>query len=353
MSQRIAKLQAQLAPHQAVLLSQATDVTYFTRFQILVPEEREALVLVTPESAFLFHGRFCPVTNEPGITNVVASYPGQVADQIAHVRQNTPFSTLAIDKSSLFVDEYEALTRNSEVSLTELDRNWVWAIRALKDKTEIAAITQASQIAHQSWLATRKKITLGLSEEAVRDMLESELKERGSQRPAFPTIVAFGDHTALPHHQPTNRKLTTNTPILIDFGATVDGYRSDMTRTWWYGEEPAPEFTKVEGVIHDAYDDALATLAPDRPRPTAKDIDTAARQRIIQAGYGEYFIHTTGHGVGLDIHEQPSLNFRNHTPIEPAMVITIEPGIYLDGQFGYRYENTVLITKSGASELTK
>jgi Xaa-Pro aminopeptidase len=196
-----------------------------------------------------------------------------------------------------------------------------------------------------------------MSELQIARQLEIAMLEAGSTGPAFPTIVAIGEHGALPHHQPTDRVLQPDEPILIDFGATYQGYRSDITRTVWIGDQVSDAFTKYEQLVRQAYTASLALLShptestPFTP-PTAGMLDQAARQVIATAGYGAEFIHTTGHGVGLDIHEQPSLYQGQPTPITPGMVITIEPGIYLTGTMGYRYENTILVTETGYTELT-
>ena len=143
-------------------------------------------------------------------------------------------------------------------------------------------------------------------------------------------------------------------PILIDLGATVNGYHGDMSRTVWFGKKPSPEFLKVEEVVKAAYQEAVSALKNRQGQQIlAKDLDQAARGVITQAGYGKNFIHTTGHGLGLDIHENLSLNWNNEQPILPQMVITIEPGIYLEGKFGYRYENMVVVNDDGAMELMR
>lgn len=350
MNRKLASLQQRLAPTQACLLSQAGDITYFSQFHFLVPEEREALLLVTAQRAFLLHGRFCPVATIEGVTNIVASYPSQLGEVIGRLHSELAFTTLLLDKSSLFVDEYEAIARIENLTTQELDSQLVWQSRMYKDTQEIASCRQAGRIAAQSFALLQPKIKIGMTEQEVQVILEDIMKKLGSEKPAFPTIVAFGEHTALPHHQPTTQKLA-NTPVLIDFGATINGYRSDMTRTWWFGTKPDAEFLKIEQIVQDAYQIAFKRVTADKT-PTAREIDATARDLITKVGYGDQFIHTTGHGVGLDIHEQPSLNFRNGTLIEPGMVITIEPGIYLEGKFGYRYENTVLVTKKDPQELT-
>ncbi len=150
-------------------------------------------------------------------------------------------------------------------------------------------------------------------------------------------------------------------PVLWDFGATVNGYRSDMSRSFWFGKTPSADFKKVKKLVHQAYEAAVKTLvvgsAGTAPKEnssarTAQLVDQAARELITAAGFGAQFIHTTGHGVGLDIHEPPSLNWKSPAPLKPGMVVTVEPGIYLEGNLGYRHENTVIVTETGYQEIT-
>jgi len=192
---------------------------------------------------------------------------------------------------------------------------------------------------------------------------------------AFPTIVAFGKNGAMPHYQPQNIKLKPETPILIDFGVNFENYYSDMSRTIWFGKQPSAKFLKAEKAVKKAHQQVLAKLttanldlknkktdlknseenttkSTTKIELTAKDLDQAARGEIAQRGFADQFIHTTGHGLGLEIHEPPSLSWQDHTPIKPNMVFTIEPGIYFPGEFGYRHEDTVLMTDQGVKILT-
>ncbi|HYD34605.1 MAG TPA: aminopeptidase P family protein [Vitreimonas sp.] len=350
---RIDQLQKNLSAQEGILLANPSDVSYFTGFEILVPEEREALLLITAEASILFHATFSPVPNQPGVIALSGCSPEKLLGHFQNYPPLKAIRKISVDTTSLFVNEYQALEK-AGLELSPFDRNLSWSIRAIKDAQEIELLKKAGEIAQQTYQAVITQLKPGITEETVKEWLELELRRRGAQRPAFPTIVCFGAHGALPHHQPTSQALQPETPVLIDFGATYQGYRSDMTRSFWFGTQPSAEFQKVEKLVTSAYDAALA-LIKDRNATTivtASQLDQAARTLIDQAGYGKAFIHTTGHGVGLDIHEQPSLYQTNTTRLQPGMVITIEPGIYLVDNFGYRYENTVLITEKSAQELT-
>ena len=347
---RVKKLQQQLSHNQLVILSNPVDVHYFSGFDILVPEEREAFLLVTPNTIVLQHAFFSPAEVTLSCQKIIGCQPTKLAETIQNIGEMESLNEILIDETSLFVYEYKVL-QSTEIPLLALDRSLIWNVRMTKDPFEIRLITKAGKIASQAFNRVigknGQKLKPGITEIELKTQLEHKLLELGSEKVAFPTIVAFGSSGALPHHQPTQKKLEKNMPVLIDFGATVDGYRSDMTRSFWFGPNADEKFNQVEKIVHKAYQAATGKLDT-----TAQEIDQTARNLITEAGYGPHFIHTTGHGVGLDIHEQPSLNSQNQTSTQPGMVITIEPGIYLENQFGYRFENTVLITDNGFEELT-
>lgn len=357
---RLAQLQHHLSSDQVLLLSNPYDIQYLTGFVTLVPEEREALLLVSPLAAWLCHASFSPYSTqlaaETGVT-AVAGYPlGSLQELVGSLTANESIELL-IDEISLLVQELRQLENLAGVSLSQLDREWLWEQRRVKSADEIEILTQAGRVTAQVMDRTLAALQPGLTEDEVRQLIEIDLLKSGSQRLAFPTIVAFGDHSALPHYQPDAEiKLQQEQAVLLDFGATVNHYRGDMTRTVWFGDKPSSTFTKIEQAVHEAYQAVLELLhatAPDYGKLTAADLDRAARQVIEQAGYGEAFIHTTGHGLGLDIHENLSLNGRNTLPLATDMVITVEPGIYLEGECGYRFENTVVLSEKGPQELTK
>ena len=351
---RIDQLSQILKKDQALLLSLATDISYLTGFNHLVPEERESLLLITPHTNMFFHASFAPFAAPAGIKTVKGCSLSRVTTQIRKLHQENNLKELLVDKSSLFVNEYEALTKLAFLKVSGFDRQHIWKLRTIKDEDELANLKKAAQITEQAVASALKSLKVGLTEMELKDIIEAELQKFGSEQPSFPTIVAFGPNSALPHHQPTQMVLKTEMPILIDLGATVNGYHGDMSRTVWFGKKPSPEFLKVEEVVKAAYQEAVSALKNRQGQQIlAKDLDQAARGVITQAGYGKNFIHTTGHGLGLDIHENLSLNWNNEQPILPQMVITIEPGIYLEGKFGYRYENMVVVNDDGAMELMR
>lgn len=338
----------------ALVLARPSDISYFTGFEFLTPldQERDAYLVVTPQTAHLLYASFSPFTQLPWLRSSTGASPQALCQVVEQLTTEEHLSHVSIDEQSLFIHEYRALQSLANITLRPLDRTTIWQLRMHKDAAEIEALRAACRATSQVVNATSKALREGMTELDVRDMVESGLRQAGCTGLSFPSIVCFGPHAALPHHQPTTTALQPNTAVLIDVGGSVNGYRADMTRTVWFGPQPSETFVRVEKAVLEAYQAALE-VASARGRKTAKDIDTAARSSIGNHGYGEQFIHTTGHGVGLDIHEPPSLSWRNEQPIEPGMTITIEPGIYLVDQFGYRYENTLLVTDAGCESLTQ
>jgi len=354
--QRLAQLQAMIEPETAWFLTTPTDIEYFTSFESLVPEEREAFLVVTKTQAFLLHASFSPTPNFKSLEKLSGTQVSLIVPHLTTIRSNSPFQKLIIDKTRLYADEFEALQSLVGVELTSLNREAIWKLRMVKDATEIAAIRRAGQIASQAFEKLQLQISAGMTEKVVQRLLDTLMVEFGSEKPAFPTIVAFGPHGALPHHQPTDTVLTANTPILLDFGATYHHYRSDLTRSWWFGDQPTAEFIKIKNLVDKAYErgiDALRQRHQLTEPLTAKKVDEACRRFLDEAGYGTNYIHTTGHGVGLDIHEPPSLYWKNEAILETNMILTIEPGIYLNDRFGYRWENTVLLSENGYEIMTQ
>lgn len=354
-SHRLLALQQQLQPSALFLLTDAQDIFYFTGFQTLVPEEREAFLLVTPSDAYLFHASFSPLPPGIAIKTIAGAYPAQLVAHLTQLQSQKSFTEMYIDKTKLYADEFEALQQIPNCALKTLNKSVIWQLRMVKDETEIAKTITASDIAVQAFAELVPQVTTGMTEIQVQDLLEGLMRQGGSRQVAFPTIVAFGAHGALPHHQPGDTRLEENQAILIDFGAAYQGYRSDVTRSWWHGNHPDPDFLKIEKIVKDAYAavrNEYQKAKKSQPEVTAAHLDFSARDLIVRAGFGPQFIHTTGHGVGLEIHEQPSLNPRNQTIIRENMLLTVEPGIYLPGKFGYRYENTVLVLPDRLQELT-
>ncbi|NCN82440.1 MAG: M24 family metallopeptidase [Candidatus Pacebacteria bacterium] len=328
---RITTLQKTITPGSAVLLADPQHIRYLTGFESLAPGEREAFLVMTNDSATLLYASFSPVEKQSIIEYVPKCSVAAVLEKIP------PITSLAADLQALTATEYQALKKSS-LTLSSWNSEALWQQRMRKDKQELALISHAVEITKNVLEQILATLAVGMTEHDVRRNLDAQLLLAGADGTAFPTIVAFGENSALPHHQPTDKKLEKEMAVLIDCGAQVAGYCADMTRTVWFGDTPDPEFVKIDAIVHQAF--GAAQVALKQEKPTAKSIDTAARQIISEAGYGQQFIHTTGHGLGLSIHEPPSLSARNEQLIKASMVITIEPGIYLTGKFGVRFEET-------------
>jgi Xaa-Pro dipeptidase len=180
-------------------------------------------------------------------------------------------------------------------------------------------------------------------------MIRDDFEKRGADEVAFDLISAVGPHTALPHHRPTGAVLKKNMPVLFDVGAKVGAYRADLTRTFFYGKI-TPAFRRVYDVVSRAQKAGIAAIKPGN---RGGDVDGATRKVIDGAGYARYFVHSTGHGVGVDIHEPPWIRDKSPDVLAPEMVLTVEPGIYLPGRFGVRIEDTFRVTSQGYEVLTK
>jgi Xaa-Pro aminopeptidase len=217
-------------------------------------------------------------------------------------------------------------------------------MRFVKDEAEIAAMRQAGDISCRAFEYILGEIAPGISEKEIRLKLENKMFELGADKLAFSTIVASGPNGSLPHAVPTDRRVQAGDLITLDFGANVNHYCSDMTRTFAVGK-PSAQLEEIFHIVLEAHLAAEKALAPGKK---CIDIDKIARDIIEKAGYGKQFGHGLGHGVGIDIHEDPRLSPRSNDTLEVGHVVTVEPGIYLPGIGGVRIENTCLITETGS-----
>ena len=222
-------------------------------------------------------------------------------------------------------------------------------LRSVKDEAELARIAAAASIVDVVLEQCCEHFRQGISELEIAQMLDDGMRGAGAQGPAYETIVAAGANAALPHAKPSNKRLLDGELLVIDVGALLDGYRSDMTRTFMIGEATS----KARELYEIVAQAQAAGVAAVKPGALAADIDEACREVISAAGYGEAFTHATGHGVGLDIHELPTVRRDNHAILRQGQVITVEPGIYLSGYGGVRVEDTVAVTASGCRTLTQ
>jgi Xaa-Pro aminopeptidase len=225
---------------------------------------------------------------------------------------------------------------------------WVEEARAVKSRAEIDAIRAACRLADDTFESMLDEVRPGVTERELAARLELEMARRGAEGASFETIVAFGERSALPHARPGSRELCPGEVVLFDFGAVVNGYVSDMTRTVACGEPPAQ--------MHEIYEVVLAAqhaaLRGIQAGISGLEADGLARDVIEAAGYGPHFGHSLGHGIGLEVHEAPRLGRKSEDRLATGMTVTIEPGIYLEGIGGVRIEDDALVTESGLEQLS-
>lgn len=222
-------------------------------------------------------------------------------------------------------------------------------LRLRKDKAEVDAMRKAVKIAQDALEATIPQIKIGMTErEAAAELVMQLLKHGSDSELPFAPIVSAGPNSANPHASPTDRKLQTGDLLVVDWGATYDGYISDLTRTFAVGEVDA-EFQKIHKIVQESNAAGRAAAKPGVP---CADVDKAAREVIEKSGYGKYFTHRTGHGIGMEGHEAPYMRGDNMQILEPGMAFTVEPGIYLTGRNGVRIEDNLVITEDDAESLS-
>jgi len=258
---------------------------------------------------------------------------------------------LGFEASHVSVERYErwqaALDGRATLQPTT---GLVESLRQRKDEDELQAIRRAVALADQAMAHLYEWLRPGVSERQVAWELESTMRTRGAEAVAFEIIVAAGPHAALPHIRPTERGLERGEPVIVDFGCVVDGYCCDITRTLCLGQPRDGRYLELWELVRRAQEAAIAGL---RAGMSGAEADDLARRVIVAAGYGEYFGHSLGHGVGLAVQEEPRLSYKNPEPLQAGAVVTVEPGIYLPGWGGVRHEDMLVLGEDGAKVLTR
>ncbi len=261
----------------------------------------------------------------------------------------------ALDIQRISIDS----TRTSHDMITELAHlipdstiipspNTLHEMRLVKTSIEVSLIQKANAIAIHAFKNLLETIRSGMTERQLAYELEYLMKKAGADGIAFDTICISGERTALPHGKPSDKAITKGDLITFDFGAIVGGYCSDITRTIAL-EEPSTQLLEIYAVVREAHERGCKAV---RAGMTGRDIDAVCRDYIASKGYGEYFLHSTGHGLGMEVHELPNINYANDTPLPAGAVITCEPGIYIEGLGGVRIEDDLLVTQAGSVNLT-
>ena len=307
-----------------------------------------ALVLTQRESLFLTDSRYWTQAEEEVKDSRIIHYKKKM-EGIASLILDLKLNHIGFESTSLTFSTHQFLLErlgnaSHLIPLEEELKN----LRAEKDAKELALIRRAIDISSNAFLSLPKILKEGVLEREVALEMEFFMKRNGADAIGFDIIIASGKRSALPHGRASAKRIEKGDFILIDFGSGFQGYHSDQTRTVVCGN-PSLEQQKIYRIVKEAHDRAIEKIRPGIP---IGEVDTAAREYIRNQGYGEYFGHGTGHGIGLVVHEDPVVNSENKGLLQEGMVFTIEPGIYIPNWGGVRIEDMVLVTPHGAEVLT-
>lgn len=329
-----------------MLVSNVNNVRYLTGFtgddSLLLITEREELMLSDPRYEIQL-GQECP--GLPLYIRKPSELTMTVVCQQLKVRE---LQSVVVETGSMTVDQFDQLASEIGIDRIAKGRVRVEALREIKDADEIATIRRAVDVAERVFTSVKAQLTSRQTELDVANELERLVRQLGGSGCSFVPIVAVGPRAALPHARAGRSEIGSDSFVLIDWGATVDGYRSDLTRVLLTSKIP-PKFLQVYETVLAAQQAAIAAIAPG---VMVSEVDRTARKVIEAAGMGELFNHGLGHGIGLDIHEAPRLGKNHDRPLLPGMVVTVEPGVYISGWGGVRIEDDVLITESGCELLS-
>ncbi len=348
-SGRIARLQQQMEWENvdAVLLSVGADLPYFTGYEAMASERLTLGIINRSGMPALLVPRLESPRVEGDFLNVVPW--DEVDDPVALA------SSLLDDANSLALGDHTWSVFLMKLQSALPGRSWTpasrltSALREIKSDGEIDLLREAASAVDRALVRIPAEVRFsGRTERSVAADLARMTVEEGHDESAF-AIVASGPNGASPHHEPGDRRIRPGDLVVCDFGGRRRGYFSDVTRTFSVGEPSATQL-EVHQVVHSANLAARNAVAPGVP---CQEIDRAARRVVDEAGYGEFFIHRTGHGIGLEVHEHPYLVQGNERSLEPGMAFSIEPGIYLPGRFGVRIEDIVSCSATGIDELNR
>jgi Xaa-Pro dipeptidase len=354
---RLERLRTSLAQAnlEAVMLNPGPSLTYLTQLHFHLMERPVVLLVARDKDPVIVLPELeMPKTNL--FPYKVNAFPyGEDPSEWEVVFHNAIFS-LGLDGKKIGVEPRQLrllefqYVRNGAPEAEFPDASAaLGSLRLRKDEAEVTAIRRAVQIAQEALEATIPFIKIGLTEKEIAAALMVQLFKNGSEPELpFSPIVSSGPNSANPHASPSERKLQSGDLLVVDWGATKDGYISDLTRTFAVGEVE-PEFKKIAEIVLAAN---KAGLLAGRPGAPCANVDNAARNVIEQASYGKFFTHRTGHGIGMDEHEEPYIRGDNFQMLYPGMTYTVEPGIYLPDRGGVRIEDNVVVTKEGVEVLS-
>ncbi|MFC1709410.1 M24 family metallopeptidase [Candidatus Omnitrophota bacterium] len=347
MISRLERLRSKLNKRgvDSILLSHPANISYLTDFptqdSYLLANKNKCLLIT--DSRYSSEYRHCLKTKAIEVLETSKKLP----QTLKIIDEKLQIKSLAFEQEHLSFFLYQKLKSSFGKRLTPT-KEVIESMRIIKDAAEIKLIKKALSITLDALKFTKKILKPGIKELELAAEIERYIRLKGATNTSFDIIVASGPHSALPHARKTQRKIRNNEPVLIDMGVEYKGYKSDLTRVFFLGKMDTL-FRKVYSIVQTAQQKARDSI---RPGVSIEYIDRVARQHITKKGFGKFFKHSLGHGIGLETHELPKISSKNKNKLRPGMLFTLEPGIYLDNKFGVRIEDMVLVTKKGKEILS-
>jgi Xaa-Pro aminopeptidase len=358
MSTKLSNIRTLLTDHSldAIFISSLPNITYLTGYSGFSTQDRDAFLLITKDHQFIFtHGIYKEDVQRKvtDFTLVQITRENPIGIAVKNAITNESITKLGFEAFDLKVSEYDRLIRQIDKNILS-PTNLVNQLRIIKSDEEIGHIQKACALGDKAFSYVLKKIRTGISENELAAELEFYVKSHGADV-SFPTIVAFEENAAHPHHIPTDRKLKTENFVLMDFGVLLNGYCSDMTRTVSFGKTTS-EKKRIYQTVLTAQQQTIDTLDhklvyDPTKKIRASSLDTIAREYIISRKYPS-MPHSLGHGIGLEVHEAPRLTTVSEEKLEDGMVFSIEPGIYLPDVAGVRIEDLFALKNGKLTQLT-
>lgn len=347
MQKRIEKLRGILEEKniEAFIILSPFNRRYMTQFT----GTSGAVLITSSEALFITDFRYMDQANEQISGYTIIEHKASLEEAITKELQRLQVKRLGFEQDQVTYAAYQRYKQHFKLVELVPISGLVESLRMLKDESEIALIQKAVDIVDQTYEHILRFIKPGMKELEVELELQFHMRKLGSTGPSFDIIVASGARSALPHGVASDKVIEKGDFVTLDFGATYQGYLSDMTRTFAMGE-PKEELKKIYDICLQAQ---LLGVQKIKAGMTSKEADAICRDYIKDKGYGDYFGHSTGHAIGLEIHESPALSMRSDAVLHPGMVVTVEPGIYLSGVGGVRIEDDIVITATGNNILTK
>lgn len=334
-------------PNRAALITSPVSRQYVTGFA-----SSDGFVVATKEKTyFITDSRYFEMAQKT-VKNCEVLLQGDIYRQLADIFNKVGVETVSIESDYMTIstlDNYNSKFINLHFDTSKRLSDFLTSLRIRKSEHEISKIIEAQRIAEKAFTKLISRMRVGMTEKQIAAALNFYMMELGADNISFDTIAASGANSSCPHAVPTDKAIADGDFLTLDFGAVVDGYHSDMTRTVVFGK-PDDEMKRIYNAVWGANTDALKAVRADI---SCKLLDNVARSTLEAWGYEQYFGHGLGHGVGLEIHEAPNVSPRSSITLHEGMVITIEPGVYIPGKYGVRIEDMCVVTADGCRNLTE